>query len=319
MLNFARRADLHPTKLDLSDVAQQMENWIARTIPASIRVEMSLEKDLWPVHADRATTESALLNLMINARDAITDGGVVTLETSNVILDHTLECGVGDDLDPGRYALLAVSDTGVGIPEHQIQHAFEPFYTTKGLAKGSGLGLSMVHGFMRQSGGGARIYSEVDIGTTVKLYFPVSLNSKEEHETTEPARVTFESVIKARILVAEDQDEVLDLLFCILENEGHTVVPARTGDQALELFEADQTFDLLVTDIVMPGKLQGPDLARRVRSIRSSIPVIFMSGYAREATIHGNGLRASDIRLMKPVSKKDLIAAVQKALSAQRE
>ncbi|MDJ0820309.1 MAG: MASE1 domain-containing protein [Paracoccaceae bacterium] len=317
MLSFARRADLHPTRLDLSDIVQHMDNWIARTIPASIRVEKSLEADLWPVEADRSTTESALLNLMINARDAITDGGVITLETSNVVLDHPLESGIGDDLDAGRYALLAVSDTGAGIPEDNIQHAFEPFYTTKGLAEGSGLGLSMVHGFMRQSGGGARIYSEVGIGTTVKLYFPASRSTEEEREITEPTGAISKPDIEARILIAEDQADVLDLLVRILENEGHTVVPSRTGDQALGLFKADQTFDLLVTDIVMPGRLQGPDLARRIRSINSSIPVVFMSGYAREATIHGNGLRDSDIRLMKPVAKKDLIAAVQEALSAR--
>ncbi len=318
MLSFARRADLNPTRLNLTDIVQHMDNWITRTVPASIRVEKSLATDLWPVNADRSTTESALLNLMINARDAIAEGGVITLETSNVVLDHPVNSGIGDDLKPGRYVLMAVSDTGVGMPEDQIEHVFEPFYTTKGLAEGSGLGLSMVHGFMRQSGGGARIYSEVGVGTSVKLYFPASPGTDESGETTKPTSINLEPVTEARILVAEDQVDVLDLLVRILENEGHEVVPARTGDQALELFKADQNFDLLVTDVVMPGKLQGPDLARGIRSIKSSIPVVFMSGYAREATIHGNGLRPSNIRLMKPVAKRDLITAVQEALKEQQ-
>ncbi len=313
MLSFARRAYLQPTVLNLSDIVHDMDNWISRTIPASIRVEMSLQPGLWKVSADHTSTESALLNLLINARDAMPDGGVITIETANVTLDDTENGGTGDDLEPGHYALLAVSDTGVGIPPENIERVFDPFFTTKGPGEGSGLGLSMVHGFIKQSGGSVRIYSEVGSGTTVKLYFRAT-NAPEaearpavEKQAAEPA--------SARILIAEDQEAVVDLLVRILRKEGHYVVPAKTGDEALKIFRMDASFDLLITDIVMPGHLQGPGLARELRGLNPALPVIFMSGYARESTVHGNGLRESDIRLMKPVSKQSLIDSVQTALS----
>ncbi len=318
MLSFARRAYLQPAQLDLSGIVRDMDNWIARTIPASIRVEKSLRPDLWRVEADLSTTESAVLNLMINARDAMPDGGVITLETANVVLDEQEEGGIGDDLKPGHYALLAVSDTGVGIPAENLERVFDPFFTTKGPGEGSGLGLSMVHGFMKQSGGGARVYSEVGIGTTVKLYFPVSV--PQEGEDADHARATSAPpAVAGRILIAEDQEAVIDLLVRILRSEGHEVVPSPSGDQALEIFRSDGSFDLLVTDIVMPGRLQGPELASELRKINPALPVVFMSGYAREATIHGNGLRESDIRLMKPVSKKDLTSSVQTALLSNQQ
>ena len=315
MLNFARRANLRPTLLNLSDIVVDMDNWLSRTIPASIRVEKSLQPDLWQIEADLSTTESALLNLMINGRDAMLAGGVITLETSNIILDEGLNGGTGEGLKPGSYVLLAVSDTGIGIPPENIEQVFDPFFSTKGPAAGSGLGLSMVHGFMKQSGGIARIYSEVGVGTTVKLYFKASRESKSEEEGAKDAPSVAQKSI-GRILVAEDQDAVNDLLVRILRKEGHEVVPAKTGDEALETFQLNGSFDLLVTDIVMPGRLQGPELAREIRRLSPEMPVVFMSGYAREATIHGNGLRESDIRLMKPVSKKDLIRSVNNALSA---
>lgn len=246
MLTFARQAHLDPTELDLSEIVQHMDNWITRTIPASIRVEKFLLPDLWRVEADRSMVESAVLNLLINARDAMPDGGVISLETANVVLDAPLDGGTGDDLEPGRYALLAVSDTGVGVSPDDLSRVFDPFFTTKGPAQGSGLGLSMVHGFMRQSGGGARIYSNLGIGTTIKLYFPVSqaANGKAPLANDESERIP---IAAARILVAEDQEAVVELLVRILRNEGHEVVPARTGDQALEIFRNDQSFDLLVT------------------------------------------------------------------------
>jgi len=316
MLSFARRAHLQPTEIDLSEIAHDLDNWIGRTIPASINVEMSLLPDLWPVKADLSSTESAILNLMINARDAIANGGTITLETDNVVLDGALIDERGDTIKPGPYALLAVSDTGEGIFAENLDRVFDPFFTTKGPAAGSGLGLSMVHGFMRQSGGGARIYSEVGTGTTVKLYFPVSKSHRtEEAIPDEPAQEV--PTTKARILIAEDQEGVIDLLVRILRNEGHDVVPAFTGDEAFEIYQSGASFDLLITDVVMPGQLQGPNLAREIRRIEPEMPVVFMSGYAREATIHGNGLRDTDIRLMKPVSKKTLIAAVQTALMSR--
>ncbi len=317
MLNFARRAHLEPTQLNLSEIVRDMDNWISRTIPASIKVAKSLQPDLWQTVADLSNTESALLNLMINARDAMPNGGVITIETSNVTIDALLNGDIGDELAPGRYALLAVSDTGDGISPENIERVFDPFFTTKEPGEGTGLGLSMVHGFMNQSHGSVRIYSEIGIGTTVKLYFKTS-DVPEIEQPIDKSEPDVAPKTTARILIAEDQEAVIDLLVRILRNEGHEVAPALTGDQALQIFQSDNSFDLLVTDIVMPGQLQGPELARQLRRLNPALPVVFMSGYAWEATTHGIGLRQSDIRLMKPVSKKDLVNSVQSALASLR-
>ena len=316
MLNFARRAHLEPTQLNLSEIARDMDNWMSRTIPASIKVAKSLEPDIWQTVADLSNTESALLNLMINARDSMPNGGVITIETSNVTIDAPLGGDIGDDLGPGRYVLLSVSDTGDGIPPENIERVFDPFFTTKGPGEGSGLGLSMVHGFMNQSDGSVRIYSEVGMGTTVKLYFNAS-DAPEKELPVDKSEPVSAPTMSARILIAEDQEAVNDLLVRMLRNEGHDVVPAHTGEQALQIFQLDDAFDLLVTDIVMPGQIQGPELARQIRRLVPALPVVFMSGYAQESTIHGYGLKESDIRLMKPVSRNVLVNSVQSALASR--
>ena len=318
LLNFARRADLSPKSIILSNIVAQMDNWIARTIPANISVERSLADDLWAVEADPSATENALLNLMINARDAINESGTITLETTNTILEGAQDPGVGDDLPPGRYVILAVSDTGKGMSTEDAEHAFEPFFTTKEVGSGSGLGLSMIHGFMRQSKGAARIYTEAGVGTTVKLYFPALIREEIDQDVGGSVEASEEAIIRARVIVAEDQPDVSEVITRILEKEGHEVVAFSNGDEALAHFTKDDAFDLLLTDVVMPGRLQGPKLAKLIRRVRPSIPVIFMSGYAREATIHGNGLRDSDVRLMKPVSKRDLLQAITEVLVTPR-
>ena len=315
MLAFARRSDLKPSAIDLSKSIESLQGWMSRTIPANIKVETAFQDNLWLVEADLAGAESALLNLMINARDAMPEGGILTIETSNITVDHTA-ASASPDLESGRFVMLAVSDTGIGISPENLEKVFDPFFSTKQATNNSGLGLSMVHGFMSQSGGAVRIYSQLGIGTTIKLFFPMMLSQLEEASPTviDEAPQSFQP---QRILIAEDQTAVLEILIQILSTEGHHVVAASTGDQAAEKFDSEGPFDLLVTDVVMPGKLQGPDLARLLRSKNRSLPIIFMSGYAREATMHGNGLRESDIRLMKPVSRQQLLSAVQTAVNSQ--
>ncbi|TNJ42487.1 PAS domain-containing protein [Phaeobacter sp. B1627] len=314
MLAFARKAPLMPVKLDLNKVVLETKNWIGRTLPESVIVETSLLAGLWPVEADRASLESALLNLTLNARDAMEGKGNLTIETANVRIDQTYLDARQEELVPGRYVLLAVSDTGSGIPDEALGSIFEPFFTTKTIGEGSGLGLSMTFGFMRQSGGTIQVYTEIGQGTTFKLYFPAAAPQGDEEAT--PSVGNYGVANKSgKLLLAEDEAAVRDTLVRILELSGYQVLATATGDAACAAFEADPTFDLLLTDIVMPGKLQGTDLAKSLRERWPALPVIFMSGYASEATVHGNGLRPEDVRMMKPVQSADLLAAVRKVLS----
>ncbi|MDE4134523.1 response regulator [Phaeobacter sp. QD34_3] len=309
LLAFAHEARLQPEVVDLNTIVHEAEKWMRRTLPASIVVEISLLAGLWPVKLDRTSLESALLNLILNARDAMQGHGRLTIETANIRLDETYLDARGEEIKPGRYVMLAVSDTGTGIDPEILERMFDPFFTTKPPGSGSGVGLSMVQGFVQQSLGTVQVYSETAVGTTLKLYFPVS-------DTALPAKAE-ESPVQAdrnagagRILLAEDQEQVRALLLTILQTGGYEVTAASTGDAAFEIFQSDPTFDLVVTDIVMPGDLQGTDLAKRIRETHPDTPFIFMSGYAAEATVHGNGLRPEDVRLMKPVPKADLLKAV---------
>ena len=312
MLAFARKARLEPRVIDLNKLVRDTKNWTGRTIPASIEIETSLLAGLWPIEADPSSTESALLNLMLNARDAMGAGGRLTIETANIRIDDTYMDSREVELSPGRYVMLAVSDTGHGIPPEALSDIFEPFFSTKAPGKGTGLGLSMIQGFMRQSGGLVQVYSEPGLGTTFKLYFRATENSAIP-EITRPSRPE-QKPHSARILVAEDEPEVLSVIVTTLEKAGYHVTPARSGDEARALFEAGPHFDLLLTDIVMPGSLLGTKLAKVLREQDPGLSVVFMSGYASEATVHGNGLRPEDIRLMKPIQRHMLLSAVAKSL-----
>lgn len=316
MLAFARRSQLETQAIDLNEIVGETKNWAGRTLPATINIETPLLEGLWPVEADRASTESALLNLILNARDSMPDGGQLTLETANVRIDHDYGGPGTDALEPGCYVMLAVSDTGSGIDPKVLAFVFEPFYTTKAPGAGSGLGLSMVQGFMQQSGGAVRVYSEPGVGTTFKLFFPVT-DVQDIPEAAVVSNGAAQHASGARILVAEDQSDVLEVLVQILTRAGYQVRATSSGDAAKAVFEADPGFDMLLTDIVMPGRLQGTMLARELREIQPDLPVAFMSGYANEATVHGNGLRPQDVRLMKPVQKRDLLRAIEGLLSTR--
>ncbi|MGH1415877.1 MAG: ATP-binding protein [Pelagimonas sp.] len=316
MLAFARRARLEPQAIDLNSIVRETKNWAGRTLPANVSIETSLLAGLWPVSADQASTESALLNLILNARDAMPLGGELTLETANVRIDDDYIDTRGEQLEPGRYVMLCVSDTGTGIEPQILNFVFEPFYTTKAPGAGSGLGLSMVMGFMRQSGGTVRAYSEPGVGTTFKLYFPVGEKAILNEISTASRPEGWDNT-DARILLAEDQEDVREILVRILENANYNVTPAPSGDVARTIFENDPSFDLLLTDIVMPGKLQGTTLAKVLRETWPDLRVVFMSGYASEATVHGNGLRPEDIRLMKPIQKRDLLTAIERVLAKE--
>lgn len=317
MLSFARRAPLAPAVLDLNQIVLQTKNWAARTLPSSIGVETSLLAGLWPVMADRSSTESALLNLFLNARDAMPDGGRLTIETANLRVDEDYIEQRREDLELGRYVMLAVSDTGNGIGAEIVERIFDPFFTTKEPGKGTGLGLSMIQGFMKQSGGTVRVYSEPGYGSTFKLFFPAHGRSEDREPLKSDEIQDLGAGEGQVVLVAEDEAEVMLVLEKVLKGAGYTVISAMSGDAALGAFQAAEKVDVVLTDIVMPGVLQGPGLVQALRQIDPNIPAVFMSGYASEATVHGNGLLPNDIRLMKPVSRRNLLAAVKQALARQ--
>ncbi|WP_417210952.1 ATP-binding protein [Antarctobacter sp.] len=313
LLSFARRAHLEPKRINLNQTIQDTMAWGSRVLPKTIALENSLMAGLWDVELDATSAENAIINILLNARDAMPEGGRVTIETANMRIGEEYVSERDEDIEPGRYVMLAISDTGHGIPADKLDSIFEPFYTEKPVGEGSGLGLSMVQGFIKQSGGAIRVYSEVGVGTTFKLYFKAA-EKHEQDARPEPQKTLQPPSGAASILVAEDESEVMRILKRTLEDAGYDVTTAQTGDEALEIYQAVGQFDLLITDVVMPGRLLGPGLAKAIRQIDPALPCIFLSGYAAEATVHGNGLKPSDVRLMKPIGRADLLNAVSNAL-----
>ncbi|WP_164860822.1 response regulator [Parasedimentitalea marina] len=314
MLAFASKAHLEPSVINLNALVNETHNWAGRTLPSNIEVTTSLLADLWQIRADVSSIENALLNLFVNARDAMPDGGMLTIKTSNIVIDEGYLDARQQKMSPGRYVVLAVSDTGHGIPSEILEHIFEPFFTTKEPEKGTGLGLATIFGFMQQSGGTVQVYSKLNFGTTFELFFK-AVTEELEITIEEPTQAANHLGQGQKILLAEDDKNVLPILVATLEKAGYHVTAANSGDKALELFEANPTFDLLLTDIMMPGKLKGIALSRAVREIEPELPVVFLSGYAREATDQGNGFGPEDICLTKPVRRADLLAAIKKSLN----
>ncbi len=317
LLAYARKARLDPVELDVNEVVRQTENWMRRTIPSKIKIETKLEPDLWAIRVDQTSLQNALVNLLLNARDAFSGSGQVTIETANVDVDDDFLARGGEDIAPGPYVMLSVADDGNGIDPAIVDRIFDPFFTTKGVGEGSGLGLSMTQGFVQQSGGAIRVCSEVGAGTSFKMYFPgfQRTHSAGRGPEQEPGEETVQHAPDERILLVEDREEVLHILSKTLRGAGYDVVTATSGDEGFKCFRDDGAFDLVVTDIVMPGELQGPTMAQKIRALKPDTKFIFLSGYASETSINGNGLQPGDIRLMKPVARSALLEAVQTSLS----
>lgn len=313
MLSFARQAALQPDVFNLNTVLKELQSWVNRTLPESIEVRASLEDGLWPVYVDRSAFETALLNLILNAQDAMEGCGTLELSTSNVEIEHDDPESATRDLDPGPYVQLAVTDDGRGISPDILHRVFDPFFSTKGVGAGSGLGLSMVQGFVKQSGGSVGVQSTPGEGATFRLYFPARTSPDRPAPTTgyDPAQ---DGRLSAKVLLVEDESDVRKVMAKSLRSVGYSVIEAASGDEALAAFGDGALFHVVVTDIVMPGSLQGPALAQKIRSVRPSIPVIFMSGYGGDAQIRGSGLSPSDTRLIKPVQRAELIRTIESAL-----
>lgn len=314
LLAFSRKQILQPEKSNLNDLVSTTSALLRRTLGEHIVVETVASPDLWTASVDRTQIETALINLCINARDAMPSGGRLLIETRNVTLDQAYVGRQDDeDLQPGDFVMLSVGDSGSGIPPEVLKRVFEPFFTTKEVGKGSGLGLSMVYGFIKQSKGHIAIYSEVGRGTTVRMYFPRS----DALAAAASSRVRRGAMPggSERILVVEDEDGVRDIVGEQLRSLGYSVKLAGNAEQALVELAADR-FDLVLTDVVMPGRLNGEGLSNEVRRQWPGTRVVFMSGYSEQALIHDGTLDEGVMLLAKPHLKADLASIIRRALGS---
>ncbi|MGQ7793181.1 PAS domain-containing protein [Faunimonas sp. B44] len=312
LLAFARRQPLEPRPLAPNKLIADMSDLLYRTLGETIEVETVLSAGLWPVEADGNQLESAILNLAVNARDAMPGGGKLTIETANTRIDEAY-AATHAEVAPGQYVVICVSDNGHGMSRETAARVFEPFFTTKEPGKGTGLGLSMVYGFVKQSGGHVKIYSEPGHGTTVKIYLPRLTREHQEAEAV-PASMVPEGSGEETILVVEDDDDVRSYSSAILRELGYRVIAAQDGPAALRLLGRERRVDLLFTDVVLPGGMTGADLARAAAVVRPDLKVLFTTGYARDAIVHNGRLEAGVQLITKPFTYADLAVKVRDAL-----
>ena len=310
LLAFSRQQPLQPVALDPNKLVAGMSGLLAHSLGSSVRLETVLAAGIWWINADENQLENVILNLAVNARDAMPDGGRLTVETANCDLDHRYAAEHAG-VQAGQYVMIAVTDTGAGMPPEVMAKAFDPFFTTKEVGRGTGLGLSQVYGFVKQSAGHVKIYSEIGQGTTVKVYLPRLLRPRPQ--APEPARVTHALPLgEAReiVLVVEDEPAVREFSVQVLTELGYRVLEADGADAALRLLEAHPDIALLFTDVVMPG-LNGRQLADRARASRPELKVLFTTGYSRNAVVH-NGVLDPGVHLIgKPFTSEELAQRVR--------
>jgi nitrogen-specific signal transduction histidine kinase/ActR/RegA family two-component response regulator len=313
LLAFARRQPLRPRKIDVNRLIDESAKLMRPTLGEHIEIEAMLMDPVWTALVDPGQLSSALLNLAINARDAMPNGGKLTLETNNVTLDGNY-AAANADVQAGNYVLIAVSDTGTGIPEAIRSRVFDPFFSTKEVGKGTGLGLSMVYGFVKQSGGHIKLYSEEGFGTTFKLYLPQA-DVPPEQIAAEPSTSGIEGGNET-ILVVEDDPLVRAYVNTQLQSLGYKTLSAANGVEALAIVDSGAAFDLLFTDVIMPGRLNGRQLATEMMQRRPSLKVLFTSGYTENAIIHHGRLDSGVLLLAKPYRKLDLARMLRVALTS---
>ena len=311
LLAFSRRQPLAPKPLDANALVRDMTELLHRTLGEQIELEVVLTPRLWTIEADPNQLESAILNLAVNARDAMPEGGKLTIETANTMLDEAY-VEIDAEVTPGQYVGISVTDTGAGMSKETMARVFEPFFTTKEVGKGTGLGLSMVYGLAKQSGGHVTVYSEEGQGTTVRLYFPRRAGSgvvmAEAAVATAPRSSEGEIV-----LVVEDNDEVRAYSVMILSELGYGVIQASSADAALDILGSEARIDLLFTDVVLPGK-SGRAIADAAESLRPGLKVLFTTGYSRNAIVHHGRLDPGVQLITKPFTFDQLAARVRAAL-----
>jgi CheY-like chemotaxis protein len=311
LLAFARRQPLEPKPLNLRRQFIDMTGLLRRTLGEHIDVRVVETAGLWDVLADAAQVESALLNLAINARDAMPSGGRLTIETANVVLDESY-ARQHVEVTTGDYVMIAVTDTGTGMTPEVIDRAFEPFFTTKEAGQGTGLGLSMVFGFVKQSSGHVKIYSELGHGTSVKLYLPRVIGASAQYER--PAEPVELPQLSATILVVEDDEAVREIVALHLRDFGYHVIEAGDGNEALRRAQDAGTLDMVLTDVVLPGPMRGKELVQHLTDISPGLKVLFMSGYTENAIVHHGKLDDGVQLLSKPFKRDQLARKVAEVL-----
>jgi signal transduction histidine kinase len=311
LLAFSRRQPLQPKFLSVNVLITGMSEMLRRTLGESIVIETVLAGGLWPSFVDANQLESALLNLAVNARDAMPDGGKLTLEAANVFFDEAYAAKA--DVSPGQYVGIFVSDTGTGMTPDVVSKAFDPFFTTKEIGQGTGLGLSQVYGFMKQSGGHAKIYSEVGAGTTVKLYLPRHYATDSAMEG-QNAAVSIPRASGETILLVDDDPDVRSFAAEVLRELGYRVIDAADGTSGLRLLDAHREITLLFTDVGLPGGMNGRQFADEAQRRRAGLKVLFTSGYARNAIVHHGRLDPGVELLVKPFTYAALAVGIRRVL-----
>ncbi len=314
LLAFARKQPLQPREVDVNSLAIEASNLLRPTLGEQVEVQIMLSGDTARALIDPSQLTNAILNLALNARDAMPDGGKLTIETSNVILDDSY-AGIHSEVTAGPYVLIAVTDSGHGIPAGILENVFEPFFTTKDVGKGSGLGLSMVYGFVKQSNGHIKICSEAGLGTTVRIYLPQAIGFAQPI-TDELASTSILEGGDETILVVEDDDLVRTFVVGQIQSLGYRTLAAVNADAALVVINSAQTIDLLFTDMIMPGSMNGRQLSDAALRRRPSLSVLFTSGYTENTVIHYGRLDAGVLLLAKPYRKSDLARMIRAALAA---
>ena len=315
LLAFARRQPLEPRVVNAGRLIKNMDEMLRRALGGEIEVETVVAGGLWNSLIDPDQLENAVLNLAINARDAMNGEGRLTIEASNAFLDDEY-VRQQDQLSPGQYVMVAVTDTGTGIPPDILERVYEPFFTTKAEDKGTGLGLAMVYGFLKQSGGHIKIYSEVGAGTTVKLYFPREIAAEDTLVEAPTGEVQGG---EETVLVVEDDDEVREVAVSMLTEFGYRVVKARDAASALVIVDSGIPIDLIFTDVMMPGRLRSPDFARKAKERLPKVAVLFTSGYTQNAIVHGGRLDPGVELLAKPYTRAALARKIRHVLANQAQ
>jgi PAS domain S-box-containing protein len=315
LLAFARRQPLQPIVINVGRLIRNMDDLLRRVLGESIAVETIVAGGLWNTYVDPGQLENVILNMAINARDAMGGEGKLTIEAGNAMLDDQY-CIAHADVAPGQYVLLAISDTGSGMSAEVMERAFEPFYTTKPEGKGTGLGLSMGYGFVKQSEGHIKIYSEVGHGSTIKIYLPRAHQAEMETPgiSTGPVIGGVET-----ILVVEDDPDVRGTVVELLTDLGYRVLKASDGQDALAIIHSGVPIDLLFTDVVMPGPVRSPELAKRAKALLPDVEVLFTSGYTENAIVHGGRLDTGVSLLSKPYRREDLARKIRQLFANRQQ
>jgi signal transduction histidine kinase/CheY-like chemotaxis protein len=313
LLAFARRQPLQPREIDANTLVLETIKLLRPTLGEHIQISPQLATDAWPALVDPNQLSTAILNLSLNARDAMPFGGKLVIETANIHLDEGY-AATNRDVTVGNYVMVAVSDTGTGITPENLERVFDPFFTTKEVGKGTGLGLSMVFGFVKQSNGHIKIYSEVGHGTTVKIYLPRATGLSDT-----PVESVASTLIKGgheTILVVEDDALVRRYVITQIQSLGYKTLEASRASEALEIIDSPETIDLLFTDVIMPGSLNGRQLVDEALVRRPGLKTLFTSGYTENAIVHHGRLDTGVLLLTKPYRKSDLARMIRMALES---